>query len=221
MDSEAAGLAFLSREQIIRILSEVPAGFIKPTDPPAPSLPPFKKLGVLVDIDDIVGEQDAAAARIRDNMDKEQSFSCVECRKILPTAHLLDLHITEQHDCYFAASVERGDKPMFSCFLEECTVKFHTARQRKDHCIIAHKLPANYRFDHSKNRGKQKHQAKGKANSMEVDEVTEETKSLPYVKAFSFGHQTQRSFYTRKDQRSGETLDNVQAMKEAINDILD
>ncbi|XP_039481932.1 protein lethal(2)k10201 [Drosophila santomea] len=220
MDSEAAESAYLSREQIVRILSDVPAGFIKPTDPPAPSLHPFKKLGVLVDIDDVVGDQDEAV-RIRDNRDKEQSYSCAECRKMLPTAHLLDLHITEQHDCYFAASVERGDKPMFSCFLEECTIKFHTPRQRKDHCIITHKLPANYRFDQGKNRGKQKHQPKSKHNSMEVDEVPVESRNLPYVKAFSFGHQTHRTFYSRKDQRSGETLDDVQAMKEAINDILD
>ncbi|EDV59377.1 protein lethal(2)k10201 [Drosophila erecta] len=217
MDSEAAGVGYLSREKILKILSEVPAGFIRPTDPPAPSLPPFKKLGVLVEVDDIVGDQDEGV-RIRD---KDQSYSCAECRKVLPTAHLLDLHITEQHDCYFAASVERGDKPMFSCFLEECTIKFHTPRQRKDHCIITHKLPANYRFDQGKNRGKQKHQPRSKPNSMEVDEVPVETRSLPYVKAFSFGHQTHRTFYTRKDQRSGETLDDVQAMKEAINDILD
>uniref|UniRef100_A0A6P4E9L6 Protein lethal(2)k10201-like n=1 Tax=Drosophila rhopaloa TaxID=1041015 RepID=A0A6P4E9L6_DRORH len=120
MDSEAAPSEFLSTEQILNILSETPAGFIKATDPPSPILPPFKKLGVLVEIEEIVGIQDKPA-KISDSRDKEQSYSCAECRRMLPTAHLLDLHITEQHDFYFAASVDRGDKPMFSCFLEECT----------------------------------------------------------------------------------------------------
>ncbi|XP_017066008.1 protein lethal(2)k10201 [Drosophila eugracilis] len=218
MESEVAASELLSKEQIISILNDTPAGFIKPTVPPSPRLPPFKKQGVLVEIDEIVGEQQDEAVKPRD---KEQSYTCAECRRILPTAHLLDLHITEQHDCYFAASVDRGDKPMFSCFLDECTTKFHTPRQRKDHCITVHKFPANYRFDHGKNKAKEKHQPKSKSNSMEVDELPVEAKTLPYIKAFSFGHQTHRTFYTRKDQKSGETLDDVQSMKDAINDILD
>ncbi|XP_016989814.2 protein lethal(2)k10201 [Drosophila rhopaloa] len=220
MDSEAAPSEFLSTEQILKILSETPAGFIKATDPPSPILPPFKKLGVLVEIDEIVGIQDKPA-KISDSRDKEQSYSCAECRRMLPTAHLLDLHITEQHDFYFAASVDRGDKPMFSCFLEECTTKFHTPRQRKDHCIIVHKFPANYRFDQGNEKPKEKRHPKHKPNSMEVDELPAETKSFPYIKAFSFGHQTHRTFYTRKDHKAGETLDDVQTMKDAINDILD
>ncbi|KAI8038636.1 protein lethal(2)k10201 [Drosophila gunungcola] len=221
MDSEALSSVFLSREQIIRILSETPVGFIKPTNPATPSLPPFKKLGVLVEIDEIVGDQEKAA-KISDIRDKEQSYSCAECRRMLPTAHLLDLHITEQHDLYFAASVDRGDKPMFCCFLEECTTKFQTPRQRKDHCIIVHKFPANYRFDQGKDKPKEKRHPKNKSISMEVDEVPSEVKCFPYIKAFSFGHQTHRTFYTRKDQKSqGETLDDVQSLKDAINDILD
>ncbi|XP_016967759.1 protein lethal(2)k10201 [Drosophila biarmipes] len=217
MDSKAAESVFLSKEQITKILSETPAGFIRPTDPPSPGLPPFKKLGVLVEIDDIVGDQDKAAKI----SDKEQSYSCAECRRMLPTAHLLDLHITEQHDFYFAASVDRGDKPMFACFLEECTTKFHSPRQRKDHCIVVHKFPANYRFDQGKDKPKEKRKPKSKPNAMDVDEVPGENRGLPYIKAFSFGHQTHRTFYTRKAQKSGETLENVQSMKDAINDILD
>ncbi|KAH8365096.1 hypothetical protein KR084_001290 [Drosophila pseudotakahashii] len=219
MDSEAVASVLLTREQIINVLSETPAGFMKPTSPPSPSLPPFKKLGVLVEIDEIVGDK---SLKPNDNRDKEQSYSCAECRRMLPTAHLLDLHITEQHDFYFAASVDRGDKPMFSCFLEECTIKFHTPRQRKDHCIIVHKFPANYRFDQGKEKAKEKRKPKGKPNAMDVDEeVPAECKSFPYIKAFSFGHQTHRTFYMRKEPKSGETLDNVQSMKDAINDILD
>ncbi|KAH8253432.1 hypothetical protein KR032_005468 [Drosophila birchii] len=225
MDSEAViSPILLSKDQLMQILSETPPGFIKPTDPPPLLIPPFRKLGVLVEFDDILDAKEAPA-KDNSNRTKEQSYSCAECRRMLPTAHLLDLHITETHDFYFAASVDRGDKPMYACFLEECSTKFHTPRQRKDHCITVHKFPANYRFDKAKDKAKEKRQPKSKRNAMEVDEVVVpagETKALPFVKAFSFGHQTHRTFNTRaKEQKCGETLEDVQSMKDAINDILD
>ncbi|KAH8291394.1 hypothetical protein KR054_011215 [Drosophila jambulina] len=226
MDSEAVTAPILlSKDQLIQILKETPPGFIKPSDPPPLAIPAFKKLGVLVEFDDILDAKDAPT-KGNGNRTKEQSYSCAECRRMLPTAHLLDLHITETHDFYFAASVDRGDKPMYACFLEECSIKFHTPRQRKDHCITVHKFPANYRFDQGKDKGKEKQrQAKSKHNSMDVDEVevpAVETKTFPLIKAFSFGHQTHRTFYTKaKEQRCGETLEDVQSMKDAINDILD
>lgn len=37
-------------------------------------------------------------------------YLCSQCRKQLPSAHLLDLHLSEKHDSYFAAQAER--KPM-------------------------------------------------------------------------------------------------------------
>ncbi|KAH8373616.1 hypothetical protein KR200_008942 [Drosophila serrata] len=225
MDSDAAtSPILLSRDQLIQILSETPQGFIKPTDPPPLIIPPFKKLGVLVEFDDVLDAKDAPA-KGNGNRTKEQSYSCAECRRVLPTAHLLDLHITETHDFYFAASVDRGDKPMYACFLKECSTKFHTSRHRKDHCITVHKFPANYRFDQGKDKAKEKRQTKSKHNSMEVDEAAvpvAESKAFPFIKAFSFGHQTHRTFYTKaKEQKCGETLEDVQSMKDAINDILD
>ncbi|KAH8272946.1 hypothetical protein KR018_011919 [Drosophila ironensis] len=221
MESETAGSVLLSREALLEHLSKVPAGFIKPTDPPSPSFPAFKKMGVLVEIDDIV-EAKEEPAQGNGNRTKEQSYSCATCRKTLPTAHLLDLHITEQHDFYFAASVERGDRPMFACFLEECTEKFQSPGKRRDHCISVHKFPGNYRFD----QVKEKHPRKEKPpNAMEVDEGAGDgtkDKGLPFVKAFSFGHHTHRAFNTRHEKRpAGETLQDVQAMKDALDDILD
>lgn len=50
-------------------------------------------------------------------------YSCGECKKTLPNAHLLDLHLSETHDSYFAAQVQSGKRPMvrsyrylISCF---------------------------------------------------------------------------------------------------------
>ncbi|XP_034652795.1 protein lethal(2)k10201 [Drosophila subobscura] len=170
--------------------------------------------------------KEATANRSSNNnnyINSTQSYLCAECRRTLPTAHLLDLHIAEQHDFYFAASVERGDKPMFACYLEECGSKFHTPRQRKDHCITAHKFPVNYRFDqdHGNGHGKSKHK-KSDESSMEVDELSAAgRKSVPYIKAFCFGHNTMRTFNTRKERQSGDTLEDVQDMKNALEDILD
>lgn len=39
-------------------------------------------------------------------------YSCGECKKTLPNAHLLDLHLSESHDSYFAAQVAAGKRPM-------------------------------------------------------------------------------------------------------------
>ena len=37
-------------------------------------------------------------------------FLCAQCSKNLPSAHLLDLHLSEKHDSFFAVQAER--KPM-------------------------------------------------------------------------------------------------------------
>lgn len=39
-------------------------------------------------------------------------YSCGECKKTLPNGHLLDLHLSESHDSYFAAQVAAGKRPM-------------------------------------------------------------------------------------------------------------
>lgn len=41
-----------------------------------------------------------------------QANSCSVCRKILPSAHLLDLHLSENHDNYF--EVKKEKQPMVS-----------------------------------------------------------------------------------------------------------
>lgn len=37
-------------------------------------------------------------------------YTCIYCRKLLQSAHLLDLHLSEIHDNYFLASTAK--KPM-------------------------------------------------------------------------------------------------------------
>ena len=44
--------------------------------------------------------------------------SCSVCRKSLPSPHLLELHIQESHDSFFAVMSER--KASYQCFLPTC-----------------------------------------------------------------------------------------------------
>uniref|UniRef100_A0A131Y0J0 Putative alpha-snap protein n=1 Tax=Ixodes ricinus TaxID=34613 RepID=A0A131Y0J0_IXORI len=69
---------------------------------------------------------------------------CSSCRASFPTAHLLELHITETHDPIFAA--RPADIPKYVCVVEGCPDLFATAVERKEHAISCHKYPANFRF---------------------------------------------------------------------------
>lgn len=40
---------------------------------------------------------------------------CNQCKSTFPTHHLLDMHLSEQHDSYFKALSKR--KPMYQCVL--------------------------------------------------------------------------------------------------------
>ncbi|CAH1404658.1 unnamed protein product [Nezara viridula] len=72
-------------------------------------------------------------------------YSCSECKKQLPSPHLLDLHISETHDSFFKAASER--KPMFKCFVEDCPAVSLTPKDRRSHCIEDHKFPHDFKFD--------------------------------------------------------------------------
>ncbi|XP_022205081.2 zinc finger protein 511 isoform X2 [Nilaparvata lugens] len=72
-------------------------------------------------------------------------FICSECKKSLPSPHLLDLHLHETHSAFF--SVQADKKPMYKCFVEACDAVSMTPKERHDHCIEVHKFPHNYRFD--------------------------------------------------------------------------
>ncbi|KAJ8713120.1 hypothetical protein PYW08_008424 [Mythimna loreyi] len=96
-------------------------------------------------------------------------YTCARCKKILPSPHLLDLHVQENHDSFFAVLSER--KPSYCCYIEECKLKFMTANERRQHCIDVHKLPKEFRFDIKPKKNKKKNKASSDENatSMEVE----------------------------------------------------
>jgi hypothetical protein len=71
---------------------------------------------------------------------------CTLCRALLPTAHLLDLHLSEVHDSFFAAQAARK-MPVYACLVESCLKKFCTIEQRKQHLMDFHKFPKGYNLD--------------------------------------------------------------------------
>lgn len=70
-------------------------------------------------------------------------FQCRECYAILPSDRLLDLHLEEAHDSFFAASVERG-RARYACLV--CKEEFDSDRERHVHLMKYHKYPKWFRF---------------------------------------------------------------------------
>jgi len=76
--------------------------------------------------------------------------SCSVCRKSLPSPHLLELHLQEQHDSFFSVLAER--KPSYQCFLPTCPHLSWSSKERHEHAIKEHKFPPDFRFDQVKRR---------------------------------------------------------------------
>ncbi|XP_028982722.1 zinc finger protein 511 [Betta splendens] len=73
---------------------------------------------------------------------------CSSCRRSLPSARLLDIHIQEWHDSLFTILAQNQD--MYQCLVEGCGQKFRTSKDRKAHLIGIHKYPPDFRFDKSR-----------------------------------------------------------------------
>jgi hypothetical protein len=70
--------------------------------------------------------------------------SCSQCRRTLPSAHMLHLHLLEFHDSYFAT--RKTSMKIFECYVEGCKKKFKSPYTRKRHLIDKHKYPTDYHF---------------------------------------------------------------------------
>ena len=66
-----------------------------------------------------------------------KALQCQYCHIGLPNAHLLDLHISESHDSFFQAQVDRGI-PVYQCLVEFCGERFSSVEERKSHLEHTH-----------------------------------------------------------------------------------
>jgi hypothetical protein len=73
------------------------------------------------------------------------SNRCSECKANFPTAHFLELHISENHDPIIAAQRDRGEKT-FACFVEGCEKVCGDWKKRRSHLVDKHGFPKNYDF---------------------------------------------------------------------------
>ncbi|XP_027843251.1 zinc finger protein 511 [Aphis gossypii] len=95
-------------------------------------------------------------------------YTCTYCRKLLQSAHLLDLHISELHDNFFKASSAK--KPMFKCFIETCETLFWNSEERDTHCKDIHKMSKNFlqHYGIKKNKKKNKKTKNNKPPNLEA-----------------------------------------------------
>ncbi|CAG9559312.1 unnamed protein product [Danaus chrysippus] len=110
-------------------------------------------------------------------------YSCSQCKKVLPSPHLLDLHVQEKHDSFFAVMALK--KPSYCCYIEDCKEKFQNADDRMDHCTKVHKLPKDFRYH-------QKSQKKNKKPDSSMDIDNEQTSQKE--KKFRFNNSKQKGF---------------------------
>ncbi|ORY51561.1 hypothetical protein BCR33DRAFT_656020, partial [Rhizoclosmatium globosum] len=69
---------------------------------------------------------------------------CSICKRILPSKHLLDLHLKELHDSFFSVLAERENS--YECFVEGCVRKCSGPFKRKLHLMDAHQFPHSFDF---------------------------------------------------------------------------
>ena len=71
---------------------------------------------------------------------------CFTCHTMLPTPYLLSVHVSEQHDSFFASQAAQR-MPVFQCLVEGCNSRFCLAAQRHQHLTDFHQIPADSGFD--------------------------------------------------------------------------
>lgn len=68
---------------------------------------------------------------------------CQQCRKVLPSDRLLQIHVAEVHDALFAVLAEK--QPMFECLVPGCGVVCASRRHRKNHLVEDHSYASTIR----------------------------------------------------------------------------
>lgn len=129
---------------------------------------------------------------------------CNSCKNILPSPHILDLHISERHDSFFAARLNRGHNVLL-CFVEGCKADFKLEVDRVSHLRIVHGFPKKFKFKNaidgdlpfnSSNKNRKKSKSKPKINKevddIMVDGITTAMNQLPLN--LSFGHSKTKAF---------------------------
>ena len=84
-------------------------------------------------------------AECEKHFEQHHMFQCGECHLVLPCNHLLELHLQEEHDSFFAASVEHN-QASYACLVESCGETFVSREIRQEHLQTRHEYPKWFRF---------------------------------------------------------------------------
>lgn len=76
---------------------------------------------------------------------QDHTNRCEECGNNFPTAHFINLHITENHDPIIATKRDAGEKT-YACFVEDCDKLCNDWKKRRSHLVDKHGFPRNYDF---------------------------------------------------------------------------
>lgn len=126
---------------------------------------------------------------------------CCTCRRSLPTARLLDIHIQEWHDSLFAVLAHKQD--MYQCLVEGCGLKFRTIMDRKDHLINVHKYPPDFRFDKMKKDKREKMRLQPSDTEMEVAADACESEGVCEVICSAMTNQTESIEMHASEENTG------------------
>ncbi|CAM9675348.1 unnamed protein product [Chrysoparadoxa australica] len=83
-------------------------------------------------------------ARYEAHYESTHRHRCATCGWVFCTERLLDLHLSEMHDSYFACLAER--KPMYQCLVEGCGKVYRDSNGRRQHMIKQHLYPRAFDF---------------------------------------------------------------------------
>lgn len=80
-----------------------------------------------------------------EHFETHHMYQCGVCHVVMPCNHLLDLHVQETHDSYFASAVERHES-LYQCLVHACPSRFSADKERLWHLQQQHGYPKWFRF---------------------------------------------------------------------------
>lgn len=80
-----------------------------------------------------------------EHFDEQHMYQCGECHKVMPSNHLLELHLQEVHDSYFRTCLEK-QQASYTCLVESCGECCTTAEERLLHLRKDHGYPLWFRW---------------------------------------------------------------------------
>ncbi len=85
---------------------------------------------------------------------------CRTCGAVLPNVRLLDMHVAERHDKFFAATAKR--RPSYACVVDGCGGVFATPAERTEHLVQHHLFPRGFSYDLQRRGGRRRWQSTGR-----------------------------------------------------------